>query len=178
MYCQTCGRELSHGTLICPSCSGTNKTGTADNGKKEVGKSTVISAYVAALLLPIIGLVVALYLLIRHQVSHAIGVAATSVVFLSFWYTVFMSGPDASNFAWECEGAGETMLQCQISNAGPGAGSLTFDVVIFCNTGEYRTSVQSGELQAGRAVQRVARFSGMPANTYCDALEYRNEVVR
>lgn len=178
MYCNKCGHEVPSGASSCQACLTKNSTETSENTGKVIGRSTLISAYIAAVMLPVIGLVVSLYFLFRHRVSHAIGIAATSMIFLTFWYAAFMSGPSAADFAWECEVSGSEMMQCQISNAGPGTGTLSFDIVAFCNTGEYRASVQTGQLEAGRVIQRAVRFEGIPNSASCEAIEYQNEIIR
>lgn len=179
MFCSNCGKEVSDSAAACPSCGEPTKNQLkVDSEKKTIGGKTIVFSYIVAVVIPIVGIVVAIYLLIRHSVGHAIGVAAVSITFMAFWYSALTSGPDAANFSWECEATGASALQCEISNAGPGTGTLSFDIVAICDDGEHSATVNSGEVAAGSVVQRVVRLSPeVSVNTSCDGFEYRNESI-
>lgn len=179
MFCSNCGNEISENAVACPSCGEPTKNQLkTDSENKTVGGKTIFISYLVALIVPIIGVVVAIYLLFRHRVGHAIGVAVVSFVFMGFWYGALLSGPDAANFSWECGATGASSLQCEISNAGPGTGTVSFDIVAICDDGEHLATVNSGEVGAGGVVQRVVRVTPeVSMHTSCDGFEYRNESI-
>mgnify|MGYP003146249652 CR=1 FL=1 len=178
MYCQICGSEIEENFKACPACG--SKFASKDNSKtdKHMSTRTIMLAYFAAVIFPVIGLVLSIYFLFRHRIGQAIGVATTSFFFVAFWYGVFMSGPTAAIFEWDCGPSGIASYQCEIRNTGTGAGTLEFDMVLFCGSSQHVVSINSGEVSGGSIVQRVARFSDLSSIAQCDGIEYRNELIR
>lgn len=180
MYCSNCKNEFSDNAIACPSCGEPTKNSLSNEAAdKKVSNNYIIAAYISGFVLPVAGFAFTIYLLTKHRVSHAIGVGLTSVFFFYFWYSAFVSMPGSAAFTWECEATGPSATQCQINNDGPGSGSLTFEIVAYCEGAEHRALVSTGEMEAGRIVQRVARFEPeIRLTATCDGFEYRNETVK
>jgi hypothetical protein len=78
-YCPSCGRPLALSAVLCPAC------GAALQKDSSVSGGTITTAYVLALLFPVLGLAMAVYLLVKGRVGHAIGVAVLSLCMIPFW---------------------------------------------------------------------------------------------
>lgn len=76
MYCVGCGAELHEKAVICPKCGvpTTNK-----ESKPPVRKGNIIGGYIFAILMPIVGFCVGIYLLFRDHVVHGAAIIGLSV---------------------------------------------------------------------------------------------------
>lgn len=76
MYCVGCGAELHDKAVICPKCG----VPTANESEKpKVRTGNIVGGYMFAVLMPIVGFCVGLYLLFRDQVGHGAAIIALSV---------------------------------------------------------------------------------------------------
>lgn len=82
MFCSACGEKIADKAVICPKCG----VATENNGnQKAMGKGLIIGSYVGAVLMPIVGMILGIYLLIKKQVGHGIGALVLSVFMFYFW---------------------------------------------------------------------------------------------
>jgi hypothetical protein len=83
MYCVGCGNELHEKAVICPKCG----VPTENNPiKPKISRGNLIGCYIFAVIMPIIGLILGIYLLFKDQVAHGIAVLILSI---TAWY-IFM----------------------------------------------------------------------------------------
>ena len=83
MYCSSCGNQLSDQAVICPKCGVATANFSKIKDKDDVSTGTIVAFYIAAII-PIIGFIGAIYLFKKGKVTHAIVVAALSIIWLSF----------------------------------------------------------------------------------------------
>ena len=83
MFCSSCGSSLAEKAVICPKCGS-----PTENFKKsdEVSDRTITASYIGGAILPLIGVIMGLYLLIKGKVAHAIGIIVLSIFMGWFWY--------------------------------------------------------------------------------------------
>jgi len=95
MFCAACGTQLSDAAVVCPKCGvPTPKfkqalAASTDQPKaitNTISVGVLVASYVVGGLIPVIGWGMAIYLLVKGRVGHAIGVAAVSIVIALFWY--------------------------------------------------------------------------------------------
>ncbi|MBM3335559.1 hypothetical protein FJY63_12945 [Candidatus Sumerlaeota bacterium] len=86
MFCSSCGSALAEKAVIRPKCGC-----PTENYMKpqEVSGGAIAASYIAGAIIPLIGWVMAIYLLVKCKVGHAIGVAAVSIFMAFFWYGFF-----------------------------------------------------------------------------------------
>ena len=77
MFCPSCGEELPEGTKFCKNCGKdlTNmQSGTAVPAPvaENDHKAAVIIGYIAAILIPIVGLIIGIYLYTRKDSQNAV----------------------------------------------------------------------------------------------------------
>jgi len=86
-FCPTCGAEIQYKEAeICPKCGVRIKeTPKAD---LPISKNVIILSYVAAIIVPLIGIILAFYFLIKGKVLHFIGLLAVSIFMWAFWWGV------------------------------------------------------------------------------------------
>lgn len=76
--CWQCGNLVHVAARVCPHCG---YTGTINDS----GGAAVPWAYIAALLLPFVGIGFGIYLLVKQKFGHGIVVIFLSGIMLSFW---------------------------------------------------------------------------------------------
>ena len=82
MFCSACGEKIADKAVICPKCG----VATGNNPEpSDVTRRTIIGAYVAAVVIPIVGFILGIYLLVKREVGHGIGALVLSVVMTMFW---------------------------------------------------------------------------------------------
>lgn len=80
--CPDCGREVSLNAASCPHCGARSRAG-AD-------RSTIRLAYVFAILIPIVGIILGIILITKNEPSHGAAAIAISIVVGSFfWFLLF-----------------------------------------------------------------------------------------
>lgn len=94
-YCPSCGEELPDGANFCKSCgSKINSVPRAENPQRpaydESHTLAIVLGYLFAILIPLIGIIIAIYLLTRKNSSSAskhgkyILIVAVVIWFISF----------------------------------------------------------------------------------------------
>lgn len=84
MFCRHCGKEVLTQCKTCPGC------GCDPRGNKTASDSSLIPwSYAAAVLMPLIGIILGIVLLVRLRVGHALGVLFISLFFWGFWLAFF-----------------------------------------------------------------------------------------
>lgn len=161
---------MSANAEACPAC------GEPTKKKKSVGKGSLWASYILSVVMPVIGWVMAIYLLFKGRVGHALSVGTTGVFFAFVWLAAFSSQP---SFSWECVATGVSSLQCEIKNNGATEGTVSFDVIAFCGDNKHKGTINSGKVGPGSVVQRVVTLDPrIGVFDDCAGIEYHNEEVR
>lgn len=101
MYCKSCGTELNDEAVVCVNCG--VKT---DNFEKSVNenaqliepevipdeklkslKTALFVGYITAVLFPLVGFIVGIYVLAKNAVLHGVGIMTLSI----FAFLIYMS---------------------------------------------------------------------------------------
>lgn len=170
MFCNACGTEISENAVACPSCG--EPTAKA---KKPISKGALVASYVLAAGLPIIGWIMGVYLLIKGRIGHALAVIVIGITFFFVWAGALYANPE---FEWECAATGASSLQCEVKNSGSATGSLSFDVVAYCDGNTHRGAVTVENVQQGEILQRVVQLEPeVSSYAVCTGFEYQNQFV-
>lgn len=87
-YCPNCGSELKfHEAEICPSCGVRIKE--PPKASHPISRNVIIISYITTFFIPIIGIVLSFYYLIKGRVIHFIGLMILSIVMTFFWLGFF-----------------------------------------------------------------------------------------
>jgi hypothetical protein len=78
MYCKQCGKEIFKEAVICVNCGCAVGGGTVSSG-------TLTAGYICAVVMPIIGVVVAILCLAKGKITHGVAMMALSVAGWCFW---------------------------------------------------------------------------------------------
>jgi uncharacterized membrane protein YvbJ len=87
-FCPNCGSELPFPEAeICPRCGVRIKEQPKEQPKSDgtINKSVIIISYVAAIIIPLIGLIMAIYFLVKKNVVHFVGLLLVSLIMWGFW---------------------------------------------------------------------------------------------
>jgi len=88
MFCATCGAEIQDAAVICPKCGVPTpnfkqpEAPKADQAKPavaQIGTGTIVLSYILALLMPILGVIAAIYLFVKGKTGHGLGVLGVSI---------------------------------------------------------------------------------------------------
>lgn len=85
MFCTRCGNEVPNDAVVCTKC-GVATENFAKGG--SVSQGVIVSGYVLAFLVPLIGGIVGLYLLLKNEAGHGIGILVLAVCSFFFWMGV------------------------------------------------------------------------------------------
>lgn len=98
MYCSSCGRELSDRARFCSECG--SPTGVVESDghlrtettrTRNVSVAFIVSAYFVAVLFPIAGLLMSIYLAFKCERLHSYGVFAVTLIALAGYGIYFNS---------------------------------------------------------------------------------------
>jgi len=141
MYCSSCASELSDQTVICPNCGAPTSKYVATDTKPAgvaVRSGAIRASYIVGAIVPVVGWVMAIYLLVKGRSGHAIGVGVLSIFMASFWWGVLagfggnMFGPEVYV---ECQG-NFGGLGCTVTRrSGDAEASVCWDVTLVCRNG-------------------------------------------
>jgi uncharacterized membrane protein YvbJ len=90
-FCPSCGSELQYKEAeICPKCGvrikEPPKSDITPKSNITISKNVIILSYIAAIIVPLIGIILAFYFLIKGKVLHFIGLLVVSIFMWSFWW--------------------------------------------------------------------------------------------
>ena len=84
MFCKTCGKEINDKAAVCVGC------GVAVSGGSVGETGTAVTAgYILAVMMPLIGGIVGLYLLCTGKAGHGIGIMVLALMSAFFWFGFF-----------------------------------------------------------------------------------------
>lgn len=83
MYCSSCGTELVSEAVICPKCG--SPTPKFKQNNSDITTNIIVASYIVGGLIPVIGWIMAIYLLVKGKIGHAIGVGALSICMAFIW---------------------------------------------------------------------------------------------
>lgn len=87
MYCRTCGKEIHDHAVICVGCGcQTGRSATVVTGNNN---TLLAAGYAGAILMPIIGVILAIICAVRGMYGHFAGMLFLSVTMFFFWMGVF-----------------------------------------------------------------------------------------
>ena len=81
MFCKNCGKEVAATAVVCLGCG----SAVAGSAHQEVSTGAIAGSYIAAFVIPLVGLIMGVYLLIKAKIGHGIGVLMLSVFSIYFW---------------------------------------------------------------------------------------------
>lgn len=88
-FCSECGEKISPRAAVCPSCGvETGFTLYPQKAKESVSDSVVGAGYGLAILLPIVGVILGIYILNKNVVGHGIAIIVISIICWVFWAAV------------------------------------------------------------------------------------------
>lgn len=89
-FCRNCGASAEN-VQFCTSC-GQNQSerpvyAPALQSRQESGPSTgwLVAGWIGAVMLPVLGVAVSIWAMIKGKVGVGIGMLVTSIIFWSFW---------------------------------------------------------------------------------------------
>lgn len=83
MYCSSCSAELVNEAVICPKCG--SPTPNFKKNETAITDNIIIASYIGGAIIPIIGWIMAVYLLVKGRAGHAMGVGALSILMAVVW---------------------------------------------------------------------------------------------
>lgn len=85
-FCPNCGSELPFPEAeICPRCGVRIREVPLPKTEESTNKGVIIISYVAAIIIPLIGLIMAIYFLVKKNVVHFVGLLLVSLIMWGFW---------------------------------------------------------------------------------------------
>jgi hypothetical protein len=79
MFCKHCGKEINDKAVVCVGC------GIPTDNKSSDGNKLVVWAYILAILMPIVGVIMGIVLLTKNKTGHGICSIIASIFAFFFW---------------------------------------------------------------------------------------------
>jgi predicted RNA-binding Zn-ribbon protein involved in translation (DUF1610 family) len=91
-YCSTCGAQIREEAVVCPKCGCATERGKSQTSASTVSDGIVMASYLVGFLFPILGFVMAIYLMVKNRPGSGIGVAVVSLLSTAIWSLIYF-GP-------------------------------------------------------------------------------------
>jgi uncharacterized membrane protein YvbJ len=88
MFCSSCGEKILDQALICVKCGCATPNYQKPKEKFHISKGMLLLHYAVSIFMPFIGVIVAIVLLFKGRIGHAIALGIISVVMWIFWMHV------------------------------------------------------------------------------------------
>jgi len=96
-FCPQCGTSLAAGGRYCPECgasviaSADTATARARSEPGDVSVGAIAASYIVGAIVPVIGWAMAIYLLVKGRVAHAMAVAVLAIFMAYFWIALLVN---------------------------------------------------------------------------------------
>lgn len=91
MYCKNCGKELADTAVFCVQCGATTEQKALG---ATVGNGTIVTGFVLAVFMPLIGIIIGIYTMAKGKVPQGIWMCVLAIFSAFFWFSVLLSNFD------------------------------------------------------------------------------------
>lgn len=91
MYCSSCGKELSKEAVICPACGAPTRNYKQMQGTQGISSGAIVALYLVGAIIPVLGVVGAIFLLVKGKTGPGIGLILVSVLMAIFWFGTYLA---------------------------------------------------------------------------------------